>query len=281
MSHLSYSQFRTFDDCPRKYFHVYAAPEGRRRPLPTDAMLAGSERHAAIAADIEHAYYDALPSGWGERVKERVAAGWTVSVELALELATPYAPIKCVIDLLLISPDRSRCEIIDWKGNRLPDDDAQLQVYAAAVAAQHPEIQDFACAYVLTERTGWKRYNYEAADVAAFYKAIRKRAYEMRGLGPEIDQYPRRPSKKCAECPFAIECIGDMHALPFAEMSIEQVIETAYLAAAIESQCDEIVRAHLKRTGEDSVYVNGQGYTLSYTETMRKSKQKAKKGEHS
>jgi hypothetical protein len=273
MTHASYSQFRTFDECPRRYWHTYASPEPRR-PLPTDDMIAGSARHAEIAADIEHEAFDALPQGWGERVKERKAQGWTIVAELEATLPTPFAPVKCVIDLAMISPDGFDADIIDWKANRIPDDDQQLLVYACALAAQYPQLQRVRAAFALTERAGFRRFYYEADDLAAAYKAIRRRAAELKQGGQAIDDYPRRPSKRCETCPFAIQCVGDMHALPFAEMSVAQLIETSYLAAAVEAQCKEIIKTHLIDTHQTCAYANGQGYELGVTVAMRAAKQK-------
>lgn len=278
MSHLSYSQFRTFDDCPRRYWHTYIAPDAKR-PLPTSLMVGGSKRHAEIAADIEHGAFDALPNGWGDRIKERKEGGWTLLVEHECELSTPYAPIKCVIDLMMISPDRSRVEIVDWKASRLPEDDAQMQVYACAAQVIFPEVSQFKCTYALTDRAGWKNYHYDADEVTNFYRSIRRKAYEMKNLANDAESYKKVPSPSCQTCPFAIRCVGDMHALPLHEMGIEELIEMAYLAAGVESQCKEAIRSHLLQSKEDEVFVNGNGYRITWSATMREAKQKAKKGE--
>lgn len=115
--------------------------------------------------------------------------------------------------------------------------------------------------------------------MAEFYRAIRRKAHEMKSLPRSIDAYKRVPSRSCQTCPFAFQCIGDLHALPLYDMAIEQLIETAYLAAGVEAQCKEAIKAYLLASKEDEVYAKGNGYRISWSATMREAKQKVKKGD--
>ena len=274
---LSHTQFRMYDECPRKYWHCYVAPDAKKC-LASPDMRDGTELHIEIADAIAQEDYGALPRDWGFAVRSKLAAGWTLKCEWEAEIPTPFVPIKAIIDLLLLSPCGTMCDIIDWKKNYIPDDDAQLRLYAIAASTTWPSIQTVRASYVSIERAAHQHYYYSSQDIEDFYKSTRRKAEGLLNAGVDKSDYVKKPSTACQYCPFAKQCVSEEYVLPFEDMSLDDLINLSNLAAAVDSQ----VKAHIKnimlRRNEDRVFnEDGVGYRIDYVPIMKAAKRREKK----
>ena len=148
----SYSSIKTFDQCPKKYFHLKVAKDVQDTPGPE--AIYGTQVHKAAEDYIKLG--TPVPPKYGV-IKETVEAlelfPGTKHTELRLGVSkadTGYAPTtffgkdvwwRGIVDLLIINDNRAW--IVDYKTgkNAKYADMKQLDLMAGAIFVHYPEIE--------------------------------------------------------------------------------------------------------------------------------------------
>jgi len=258
--------------------------------LPNDAMQQGSDAHALIASTI-----NALRDHVIETVpSETPAAPWhddmlkwayttpkdCLHVEHEVLIETPYLPIKCVIDLLIL--DGNRAKIIDWKLNRLPEIQEldQLSLYAAAVMFKYPSITEVIASYAVinADKKIYTTHIFDADEASQVYRHWRRIAESSSKRSTEKDSYELSPGSKCKTCAFADQCVSNKYVLSQLHLMTDQdLIKTYYLHDALATQLKEEVRSRMELRDINELYAETEGFSYKAAMTLRESKLKPAK----
>jgi len=284
--HISFSQIKLFDECARKYWHIYINSTGRRQ-LPNDLMQQGSDAHELIADTIHALREQQIASV----APETPAKAWhddmlkwayttpkdCLHIEHEILIETPYLPIKCVIDLLIL--DGNRAKIVDWKLNRLPEHQEfdQLALYAAAVMFKYPQITEVLASYAVinSEKKIYTTHLFDAAEASEVYRHWRRIAESSSKRSIEKASYDLSPGTKCKTCPFAGECVGNDYSFSsFALMTDQDLIKTYYVHDALAAQLKEEVRSRMESREINELYADSEGFSYKGAMTLREAKLK-------
>ena len=147
----SFSSLKTFQQCPRKYYHAKIAPDAIREP-DTTATLYGKAAHT-VAEDYiskgipippQFAYLqgmlDQLNAIPGEKLVE-VKLGLTKDLK-ACDFDAPDVWWHGIADLVILNEEKQLAHSIDYKTskNARYADTKQLDLVAAAIFAKYPNI---------------------------------------------------------------------------------------------------------------------------------------------
>lgn len=147
----SYSSLKTFQQCPKKYFHIKVAKDVVDRPhesaLYGSAVHKSAEDHVADGVPIPAKYdymiptIEALKKIPGEKFCE-IKLGVTEKLE-ACDYSAPDAWWHGIVDLLIVDEDSGIAHMVDYKTSKNAKyaDTKQLDYMAAAVFAKFPEIK--------------------------------------------------------------------------------------------------------------------------------------------
>lgn len=146
----SYSSLKTFQSCPKKYYHLRVAkdviePQGEAALYGTRAHKA-AEEYLRDGKDLEpefefmRKHLDTLAKIPGTHMYEFKLA---LNKELRpREFFAQDVWFRGVVDLLIISEDRTSARIIDYKfGKSKNADTSQLQLMALAVFKNFPTVE--------------------------------------------------------------------------------------------------------------------------------------------
>lgn len=147
----SYSSLKTFQQCPKKYFHIKVAKDVVDRPhesaLYGSAVHKAAEDHVADGVPIPAKYdymiptIEALKKIPGEKFCE-IKLGVTEKLE-ACDYSAPDAWWHGIVDLLIIDEDSGTAHMVDYKTSKNAKyaDTKQLDYMATAVFAKFPKIK--------------------------------------------------------------------------------------------------------------------------------------------
>lgn len=147
----SYSSLKTFQQCPKKYFHIKVAKDVIDRPhesaLYGSAVHKAAEDHVAEGVPIPAKYdyitptIEALKKIPGEKFCE-IKLGITEKLETC-DYSAPDAWWHGIVDLLIVDEDSGVAHMVDYKTskNARYADTKQLDYMAAAVFAKFPKIK--------------------------------------------------------------------------------------------------------------------------------------------
>lgn len=273
MSYISYSQLRMLSECPRKYYYSYVA-EDAKKPLPSEAMAAGTAEHRVLADILAAGRFDELPKPFDKIVRRHVEAGWDMEVEKEFNIVVGTGELKCVIDLLLISPDRDECIIIDWKGRTRPDDSLQLEIYALAAYIVYGDALDRATCYYASYAGGFRAEPFQIFDFKILLKKVRRLVSDVMELGKDVCNYDINPGQQCYNCPFVSQCAAKVYSLPYLDASLDELIPIYYLASAHADAVKERIAGMMEQEGLVEYYANGSGFKRVVSTSYRESKQK-------
>ncbi len=147
----SYSSLKTFQQCPRKYYHLKVAKDIVDRPH--ESAMYGSAVHTAAEVHVrdgepipaKFAYIaptlEALMKIEGEKHCE-IKLGLTEDLE-PCEFEDPKHWWHGIVDLLIVNEDTGVAHMVDYKTskNARYADTKQLDYMAAAVFAKFPKIK--------------------------------------------------------------------------------------------------------------------------------------------
>lgn len=147
----SYSSLKTFQQCPKKYFHIKVAKDVVDRPhesaLYGSAVHKAAEDHVADGVPIPAKYdymiptIEALKKIPGEKFCE-IKLGITEKLDTC-DYSAPNAWWHGIVDLLIVDEDSGTAHMVDYKTskNARYADTKQLDYMAAAVFAKFPKIK--------------------------------------------------------------------------------------------------------------------------------------------
>mgnify|MGYP001480202226 CR=1 FL=1 len=284
-AHISYSQLKLYETCPRKFWHTYVK-EGGLRSLPNDLMSEGSQAHQAIATYIDERIAGRQPEtcpipAWQETIDSLINQPESRALtEVVLTIPTPYRPIKCVLDFAVITGNRAT--IIDWKLNRLPayEDDEQLALYAAAIMAEHPEVLEVKGMYAVinSDKKVYHTHLFDQERCADTFRHWRRLSEQASKRPLERSSYELNPGDRCKSCPFAVDCAGKDYAFEnYSLLSNEDLIRSYYVHSGVADQLKEEVRTRMERDNQNAIYAGLDGFTYKASMTLRESKMKPNK----
>ena len=191
----SFSSFKTFEGCPRKYYHTKVVKDYQEN-FDTPAIKYGNEFHKAAELYIKSnkpleprfefakPSLDKLNSMGGKKLCE-----FKMALTENLEPCTYFAQdvwFRGVADLLIVDADTGVAKVIDYKtgGNTSYADGRQLELMALAIFKHFPEVTTVkagllfvvANAFIKDEftidREGemWKRWFAHYEDLITAYK---------------------------------------------------------------------------------------------------------------
>jgi hypothetical protein len=202
----SYSALSTFEQCPKKYYHLRIAKDVKDED--SEDAAEGRAVHEALYARVVKGTPLPLPM----RVYERMALKFislpgTKSGELKLALNENLEPtgffakdvwVRAVADLVIDHP--SGCVIVDWKTGKQKDSWDQL-VLSAAVLAQHmPEADNFRLVYAWLRDGQCTGRRFTRAELLGTWSGYIERVNKMYAAG-KTTNFPARSSRLCGWCP--------------------------------------------------------------------------------
>lgn len=147
----SFSSLKTFQQCPKKYFHIKVAKDVVDKPhesaLYGSAVHKAAEDHVAEGVPIPAKYdymiptIEALKKIPGEKFCE-IKLGVTEKLE-ACDYSAPNAWWHGIVDLLIVDEDSGVAHMVDYKTSKNAKyaDTKQLDYMAVAVFAKFPMIK--------------------------------------------------------------------------------------------------------------------------------------------
>lgn len=211
----SYSSIKTFDQCPKKYFHLKVAKDVVDTPGPEASY--GTNAHAAAEAYIKHdtpipPQYDVM-----RPVAERLAA-FPGDKHCELKLGVKrgeggYVPCdffdkdvwyRGIIDLLIVNG--TRAHLVDYKTgkNAKYADTKQLDLMAGAVFVHFPGVEFIKAglAYVVSEEFPRKEYRRGEGDSLAVFSTQLDRLE----AALENGVWNAKSGPLCGWCPVGDKC---------------------------------------------------------------------------
>lgn len=214
LSH-SYSSIKLYENCPYRYF--------RQRVLK-DVVDEGGEasKHGErIHAFLEHrlksnnllpqeiAHYEPLCQS-----VERLAAGGELHIEHELVLTENLTPtgwweadawLRSKLDILVINGNIAN--VMDWKTGKRNADQFQMQLFAAQVFQNFPEIQTVRTSLVWLKTMEMDTETYYRGQLNELWADAMKRIQRIyKSL--EHDNWPMKPSGLCRFCPARHDCVS-------------------------------------------------------------------------
>ena len=214
LSH-SYSSIKLYENCPYRYF--------RQRVLK-DVVDEGGEasKHGErIHAFLEHrlksnnllpqeiAHYEPLCQS-----VERLSAGGELHIEHELVLTENLTPtgwweadawLRSKLDILVIND--TIANVMDWKTGKRNADQFQMQLFAAQVFQNFPEIQTVRTSLVWLKTMEMDTETYYRAQMNELWADTMKRIQRIyKSL--EHDNWPMKPSGLCRFCPARHDCVS-------------------------------------------------------------------------
>lgn len=173
----SYSSIKTFDQCPKKYYHLKVAKDVSDAPGPEAAY--GTDVHAAAEAFIRDGVPIPAKYSYMKPIVEQLAAfpgSKHCEMKLGVKRAEDgYTPCgffdkdvwyRGIIDLLIVDGPKAR--LIDYKTGKSAKyaDTKQLDLMAGAVFAHFPEVETIKAGliYVVCEEFPRKNYHRGQGD---------------------------------------------------------------------------------------------------------------------
>jgi len=148
----SFSSIKTFDQCPKKYYHLKVAKD-YKEDFNTDAILYGNEFHTAaelyIRGDVEEldprfdyakSALDKLKGMKGEKLCEH-RMGLTSNLD-PCNFFDGNVWFRGVVDLAILDRETGVAKVIDYKTGKSAKyaDKGQLELMALAIFKHFPEI---------------------------------------------------------------------------------------------------------------------------------------------
>lgn len=202
----SYSALMMFEQCPKKYFHLYVQKDHKDEDSEWSAE--GKFIHDAMYKRVVKG--EPLPLSL--RPMESVAAKFAAApgekngeMKLALDadmqpvdFFSKSARVRVVVDLLITN--KNTALIADWKTGKVKPDPIQLGLTAAVLRQWMPEIELFKTVYVWLKHREITPKNYTISKLADVWNEILPRVGKM-DEARKTTTFPAKPSGLCRYCP--------------------------------------------------------------------------------
>jgi hypothetical protein len=212
LSH-SYSSIKLYENCPYRYFRQRvvkdvideggeASKHGERIHQYLEVRL---KENAALPQEIAH--YEPLCASI-----ERISEGGELLIEHELVLTENLTPtgwwdsdawLRSKLDILVINGDLAN--VMDWKTGKRNADQFQMQLFAAQVFQNYPDIQTVKTSLVWLKTMEMDTEVYQRAQMNDLWADTMKRIQRIyKSL--EHDNWPAKPSGLCRFCPARHDC---------------------------------------------------------------------------
>lgn len=146
----SYSSLKTFEQCPKKYYHLKVAKDVK--DVPHEAALYGSDVHKAAEEHVRDSKPMPKKYSYMEPILEslkKIPGNKYCELELGLTKDLQPCAFKApdvwwhgIVDLLIVDPTKGLAHMVDYKTSKSARyaDVKQLDLMATAVFAHFPEV---------------------------------------------------------------------------------------------------------------------------------------------
>lgn len=207
----SYSALTTYEQCPKKYFHLYVAEKGTpQRVKDSDSSFSADGKiiHDAMKARV----IDGKPLPLDLRHYEKVAAKFAAAPgekhgEMKLAINRKFEPVgyfapdvfvRVVIDLAIVQTDGVL--VVDWKTGKVKDDPTQMALNAAVLSRWMPEHGLFKTLYVWLQSSNLTPKNYTVSKFTAVWNDLLPRVQKIEEAR-KTTTFPAKQGPLCGWCP--------------------------------------------------------------------------------
>jgi len=202
----SYSALTTYEQCPKKYFHLYVAKDVKDEDSSFSAD--GKIIHDAMKLRV----INGKPLPLNLRYMEPIAAKFAAAPgekhgEMKLALNRQFEPrdyfandvfVRVVIDLTIVQ-DKSAI-VVDWKTGKVKDDPTQMALNAAVLARWMPEIGLFKTLFVWLAHNNITPKNYTISKFTAVWNDLLPRVAKIEEAR-KTTTFPAKQGPLCGWCP--------------------------------------------------------------------------------
>ena len=215
----SYSRLKTFEECPKKFYHLNVKKDVR--DAPSEAMEAGTRDHKSLELRIKSG--NALPAHLAsleplcqvfDIAKQR---GHEVLTECQWAFTRDFQPtgwfdknvwVRVILDAGMVGT--TKAIVIDWKtGKRNPDWD-QLKLFAASAFLRSPDLKSVTAQFIWTKDGSEDSEIYEAGQAPDIWAEFLPRVERLQEAN-RTNNWPKTPNRLCGWCPLFKQhkCTGD------------------------------------------------------------------------
>lgn len=272
ISHLSYSSISRYLKCPAM-FKAYVT---EKKPLPTEAQLVGRDRHVVIEEHLKAGTIDNSPLG--PRLKNFCMRVLGPVTAIESEFSLDYITFDIVGRIDAYAVHGNQAVIVDFKG--YPGDhidEFQLQIYALAVKAKHPEIEVIHAAFAYIPPDYYEPKTYFADDLVRLSEilsaAIDRIAVE--------EKFEPTPGPHCSRCEYVESCpTAKNFTIPerLNSNSISTMANNLYALEALVDKAKAGLTDYMTENGLESLPAGADGrYYLNTSTALRVGKMKSEK----
>ena len=213
----SFSSIKTFDQCPKKYYHLKVAKDYEEN-FNTEAILYGNQFHQAaeeyVRGDVEKldprfAYaqqvLDKLKNMEGEKLCE-LKMGLTANLE-ACGFFDKDVWFRGVADLIILNKETGVAKVIDYKTGKSAKyaDKGQLELMALAVFKHYPEVKVVKGGLLFVVCNAFIKETFEITQESDLWKKWLSEYGKME-KAYEVDTWNPRPTGLCRAHCVVLEC---------------------------------------------------------------------------
>ena len=213
----SFSSIKTFDQCPKKYYHLKVAKD-YKEDFNTDAILYGNEFHTAaelyIRGDVEEldprfdyakSALDKLKGMKGEKLCEH-RMGLTSNLD-PCNFFDGNVWFRGVVDLAILDRETGVAKVIDYKTGKSAKyaDKGQLELMALAIFKHFPEIHTVRGGLLFVVCNAFIKETYEIKQESELWRKWLTE-YGKIEKAYENDVWNSRPTGLCRAHCIILEC---------------------------------------------------------------------------
>jgi RecB family exonuclease len=205
---MSFSKLNTFEQCPRKFYHVYI--DKTLQQEESEQMLFGLRVHKALenygrTGDEVHLTNE---SRRHKRVLDKITERkGDKYFEHEMAIRVDKSPcswddeslwFRGIADVLIVNRDVAYC--LDYKTGKIKNDPTQLTLLALLTFAHFPEVEEVISGFLWLAYDDLSHTNYQRRHAEALWAALTHRIEQaQKAVGTGV--YPCNPSKLCGWCP--------------------------------------------------------------------------------
>ena len=211
----SFSRVKSFEDCPKKYYHLKVAKDYQEPE--TSAMAYGTEFHLAAEEYIRDGkplpgkfsyaqrMLDKLNEMPGEKLCE-YEMGLTEDLE-PCGVKDDNVWWRGIADLIILDRETKSARVIDYKTGKSAKyaDSGQLELMALAVFKHFPDVNEVTSTFVWLKDMKMDAEVYKRSDADKMWEELLKRINRIY-QSAEHDNWPAKPSGLCRFCPAQNMC---------------------------------------------------------------------------
>jgi hypothetical protein len=167
----SYSALDSFEQCPRKYYHVRLAKDWPDPPSEAANWGKIVHKHIEDRVNDRKPLPESLGLGYIEPVIQRLEqAPGVLRAEYKLAINAQFQPTeffakdawcRAVGDITIHNAGNTKAFALDWKTGKYKDGDAQLRLQAAVMMCHYQQLQEVGITYMWLKdkRTTDRKFN--------------------------------------------------------------------------------------------------------------------------